>query len=94
MNIWEKDASKDLCKAIMSLKDEKECMDFLEDICTIKEIMDISQRLSVARQLKKGLSYNEISKLTGASTATISRVCKCYEYGSGSYKKIIERLEK
>ena len=94
MNIWENETAQELCRAFMCLEDEEECRNFLEDICTIKEIMDISQRLAVAKQLDKGISYNEISKRTGASTATVSRVSKCYEYGSGLYKTVIERLEK
>lgn len=94
MNIWENETAQELCRAFMCLENEEECRNFLEDICTIKEIMDISQRLAVAKQLDKGISYNEISKRTGASTATVSRVSKCYEYGSGLYKTVIERLEK
>lgn len=94
MNIWDSESAQGLCKALMCLENEEECRNFLEDLCTIKEIMDISQRLVVAKQLNKGISYNEISKRTGASTATVSRVSKCYEYGSGMYKTVIERLEK
>ena len=78
----------------IAAENEEECRNFLEDLCTIKEIMDISQRLLVAKELSKGISYNEISKRTGASTATVSRVGKCYEYGLGSYKTVIERLKK
>ena len=94
MNIWENESAQELCKDFMCLKDEDECKNFLEDICTIKEIMDLSQRLAVAKELDKGISYNEISKRTGASTATVTRVRKCYDYGLGSYKKVIERLRK
>lgn len=94
MNIWDSESAKELCKAFLSLENEKECQDFLEDICTIKEIMDISQRLAVAKELSKGKNYNEVRNITGASTATICRVSKCFEYGLGSYKKVIERLEK
>lgn len=94
MNIWDSESAQELCKAFMCLNDEEECRNFLEDICTIKEIMDISQRLAVAKELEKGISYNEISKRTGASTATVTRVRKCFDYGLGSYKKVIERLEK
>ena len=94
MNIWKSEAAQELCKAFLCLENEEECRNFLEDLCTIKEIMDISQRLLVAKELSKGISYNEISKRTGASTATVSRVSKCYEYGLGSYKTVIERLEK
>ena len=93
MQNWYNKNTDDLCKAILSLKNEEECLAFLEDICTIKEIQDISQRLQVARMLSQGISYNTICKETGASTATISRVSKCYEYGAGGYKTVITRLK-
>ena len=87
-------STEDLCKALLSLKNKEECLAFLEDICTIKEIQDISQRLEVARMLSQGISYTTICKETGASTATISRVSRSYEYGAGGYKTIIARLDK
>ncbi|MBQ4136871.1 MAG: TrpR-like protein YerC/YecD [Clostridia bacterium] len=80
--------------AILTLETAQECSNFFEDICTIKEIQDISQRLEVAKQLKEGKVYTEIAASTGASTATISRVNKCLSYGSGGYKTVLERLEK
>ena len=92
MKDWYTKSTDDLCKAILTLKTEEECYAFLEDICTIKEIQDISQRLSVAKMLSQGISYTIICKETGASTATISRVSRCYEYGTGGYKNIIDRL--
>ncbi len=90
---WHNHSTDKLCEALLSLKDKEECYAFLEDICTIKETLDISQRLAVAVLLDKGESYASISKETGASTATISRISKCYEYGTGGYKTIIERLK-
>ena len=78
--------------AILSLKTKEECISFLEDICTIKEIQDISQRLLVAKMLNEGEKYQNIEKETGASTATISRVNKCLAYGSGGYKTVLERI--
>jgi TrpR-related protein YerC/YecD len=81
-----------LFKAILSLENEKECSKFFEDICTIKEIQDIAQRLEVARLLKEGRAYNDVAKKTGASTATISRVNKCISYGSGGYELVLKRL--
>ncbi len=83
-----------LWNAILSLKTPDECGRFFEDICTIKEIKDISQRLEVARLLKEGCVYTEIASKTGASTATISRVNKCLSYGSGGYTIVLDRLEK
>lgn len=94
MQSWHTQSTDDLCKAILTLKTEEECRAFLEDICTIKEILDISQRLAVARMLSQGISYTTICKETGASTATISRVSKCCEYGAGGYKTVIGRLNK
>ena len=94
MQNWYTKSTQDLCKAILSLKTEKECLAFLEDICTIKEIQDISQRLTVAQMLSQGISYTAICKETGASTATISRVSKCYEYGAGGYKTVLSRIDK
>ena len=91
MQNWYTKSTEDLCRAMLSLKTKEECAAFLEDICTIKEIQDISQRLEVARMLSQGISYTTICKETGASTATISRVSKSYEYGAGGYKTVIAR---
>lgn len=91
MSTWHNKSTDDLCKAILSLHTIDEVYAFLDDACTIKELIDISQRLSVAKLLAQGTSYSEISKETGASTTTISRVSKCYEYGEGGYKLVIER---
>ena len=81
-----------LFEAILSLKNIDECYKFFEDICTVKEILDISQRLKAAKMLKNGANYMDISKATGMSTATISRVSKCLEYGGGGYAMIIDRV--
>lgn len=83
-----------LFEAILTLKNVEECYKFFEDICTIKEIQSLSQRLEVAHLLQQNKSYIEISKKTGASTATISRVNRCFTYGTGGYKAALERLEK
>lgn len=87
------EATKEFIKAILLLNDEEECRNFFEDICTVKELQDISQRLEVARMLDDGKSYQVVSKETGASTATISRVNRCLVYGSGGYKNILKKLE-
>ena len=92
MQNWYNKNTDDLCKALLSLKTKEECYAFLEDICTIKEVQDISQRLAVAKMLSQGISYTTICKETGASTATISRVSRSYEYGAGGYKNVIARL--
>ncbi len=75
-----------LYETVVQLKTVEECAAFFEDICTIKEIQDISQRLQVAQLLHEGKNYQEISRSTGASTATICRVNKCLMYGSGGYR--------
>ena len=92
MRHWQNESTEQLCSAFLSLNTKEEACAFLEDICTIKEFLDLSQRLEVARLLQSGASYSAITKATGASTATISRVSKCCEYGSGGYRTVIERL--
>jgi len=94
MTNWHSKSTDELCEALLSLNTVDECYAFLEDICTIKEVIDISQRLSVAKMLKKGISYTQITKETGASAATISRVSKCCEYGTGGYDVVFGRMEK
>lgn len=89
MRNWHTNNTDTLCEALLLLKSKEECYAFLEDLCTIKEIQDISQRLAVAQMLSRGISYSTISRETGASTATISRVSKCFEYGAGGYKSVI-----
>ena len=79
------DNTKALFEAILSLSSVEECEMFVQDICTIKEIQDISQRYEVARMLDEGKFYQEIARETGASTATISRVNKAIQYGAGGY---------
>ena len=90
MQNWHTKSTEDLCKAILSLTTEQEVLAFLEDICTIKEIQDISQRLTVAQMLSQGISYTTICKETGASTATISRVNRCLQYGDGGYSQALQ----
>lgn len=80
-------------EAILHLETLEECYRFFEDVCTIKEIRDIAQRLDVAKYLSNGNNYQIISALTGASTATISRVNKCLNYGSGGYREMLKKLE-
>ena len=80
-------------KAVLLLETPEDCADFFEDICTINELKLISQRLHVAKLLKKGVTFNEIVKITGASTTTISRVNRSLMYGSGAYSRILAKLE-
>lgn len=92
MNNWHTEQTDELFKAILTLKTVDECYAFFEDACTIKEIIEIAQRLQVAKLLSAGTSYVTVSKAAGVSTATISRVNKCLEYGNGGYKMVMERI--
>lgn len=86
--------SKDrLFSAILKLNTIEECYNFFDDLCTIKEVQDMAQRLEVAKMLNENISYIKISEKTGASTATISRVNKCLVYGSDGYKLALEKME-
>ena len=82
-----------LFDVIMGLEDREACYRFFEDLCTVKELQDLSQRLEVAVRLHNKENYINIGKETGASTATISRVSKCLNYGSGGYREALEKLE-
>jgi TrpR-related protein YerC/YecD len=82
-----------LFEAVLSLENIEECAAFFDDVCTIKEIQDLSQRYAVARLLDKGEKYQSIEEATGASTATISRVNKCLAYGSGGYRSAIKKAK-
>ena len=81
----------ELYRAVLSLENEEECRLFFEDICTIKELETMSQRLEVAKLLSGGATFNEIVAKTGASTTTISRVNRCLNYGDGGYRKVIDK---
>lgn len=81
-----------LCEAVLLLQDTEECYQFFEDICTISELKALAQRLEVARMLDAGHTYDAIVERTGASTATISRVKRCLNYGADGYKTILGRL--
>ena len=79
--------------AILSLKNREECYLFFEDVCTVNEILSLSQRFEVAKMLKEKRTYLEISEKTGASTATISRVNRSLNYGNDGYDMVFERVE-
>lgn len=81
-----------LFEAILQLKNIEECYEFFDDLCTISEIQSLSQRLEVAQMLSLRKTYDTIQLETGASTATISRIRRCVDYGSGGYEKILSRL--
>jgi TrpR-related protein YerC/YecD len=88
--------SKDLDRllnAVLSLESLEECYMFFEDVCTISELMSISQRLKVAALLKEHHTCHDISDTVGASTATISRVNRCLNYGTGGYNMVLDRIK-
>ena len=80
-------------RAVLSLETVEECYQFFEDVCTVKELEALSQRFQVAKMLAEGRNYIEIGEGTGASSATISRVNKCLQFGSGGYHITLERLK-
>lgn len=83
-----------LFETILNLETLEDCYSYFEDICTIKELQDMAQRLDTAVLLDKGVNYHKISNDVGVSTATIGRVSKCLKYGSGGYRKAIDGLKK
>ena len=85
-------AVEQLFQAILSLKDLDEAYDFFEDVCTINEILSLSQRFVVAKMLREHRTYLDIAEKTGASTATISRVNRSLNYGNDGYDRVFERL--
>lgn len=87
------DAVDFLFEAILTLKDKEECYHFFEDLCTVNELLSLSQRFEVAAMLKDHKTYLEIAEKTGASTATISRVNRSLNYGSDGYELIFDRLQ-
>ena len=80
-------------RAILTLKTEDEARKFFDDVATIKEVLDLSSRLEVARMLSEKKVFSEISKETGASSATISRVNRCLSYGEGGYATVLKRMK-
>ncbi|MBQ3654397.1 MAG: DNA-binding transcriptional regulator [Synergistaceae bacterium] len=87
---WHDEQTDNLCGAFLRLGTPEEVYAFLEDIATISEIKSMAQRLEVARLLNEAKTYPEIVQATGASTATISRVKRCLEYGAGGYKSVLK----
>lgn len=94
MRKFEDKSTDVLFEIIASINTKEDCRDFFEDLCTIKELKDMAQRFETAVLLKKGQNYQEISAALGTSAATISRVSRCLNYGTGGYEKAIETLNK
>ena len=87
----EKFMLKELYAELIKLETEEECENFLNDLCTIKELESMCQRLQAAKMLLEGKTYNEITEKTEISSATLARVSKCVRYGSGGYESIIKK---
>lgn len=85
------EAVDQLFKAILSLQNEEECYRFFEDVCTVNELLSLSQRYEVARMLREEKTYLDIAEKTGASTATISRVNRSLNYGNDGYDMVFQR---
>ena len=83
-----------LFESILKLENVAECRKYLEDLCTVKELCAMAQRLEIARRLEQGESYLSTVEHTGASSATVSRVNRCLEYGAGGYQMMLQRLPK
>jgi TrpR-related protein YerC/YecD len=83
-----------LFDTILKLKSREECYDFFDDLCTVKELQAMAQRLEVAKMLSVNKTYTQISEKTGASTVTISRVNRILNYGNDSLKAIIDEANK
>ena len=93
VKIGKKEKNDQLYKAILMLKDEQECYEFFQDLCTVSELRAMEQRFEVASLLNDGMIYNEILERSGASSATISRVIRSLSYGTGAYEKLFARMK-
>ena len=91
-NKLKRETTDELFRAILSLKDLDECYEFFEDLCTMKELADMAQRIETAQMLLVGKTYEQIVKSVEISTATISRINRCIQYGTGGYEKILARI--
>lgn len=93
MALPKNDYTDQLFASILQLKSVEECYDYFDDLCTIKEVRDMGQRLAVALLLRQGDSYQKVMEATGVSSATICRVNRCLGYGSGGYELVIGRMQ-
>lgn len=87
------DLTDSLFEAILLLETKEDCYRLFQDLATVAEIKALAQRLEVARMLEEDITYTKIAEVTGASSATISRVKRCLNYGADGYKMILERLD-
>ena len=89
-----KQRCEEMYDAILSLQSKEECINFFTDLCSVSELMAMEQRYQVASCLDDGMIYNDILELTGASSATISRVNRSLQYGAGGYGIVFGRLKR
>jgi TrpR-related protein YerC/YecD len=94
MEAWRNDDAQELFEAILRLEDADEASAFFRDLCTLGELHDLAQRWAVVRLLDQGMHYAEISRRTGASTATITRIAQWLHHGEGGYARALERMKK
>ena len=83
----------DLFEGILKLENLDDCYHFFDDLCTTNELIALKQRFQVAKMIKEGQTYQKVQDKTGASSATVSRVKRCLDYGSDGYHRVIDRLD-
>lgn len=91
MSLPHNETTDKLFQSFLSLESLDECYQYFEDLCTIKEVIAMSQRLEVAKRLAAGESYLKVTEDTGVSSATVGRVKRCLDYGTGGYKMVLSR---
>lgn len=93
MKPWKTAQLKNLAKVLASIKDEAEMLNFLRDLCTSEELVELAGRWEVAKMIAKGISYRDIAEKTGISTTTITRVAHWIKHGEGGYEKVLVEIE-
>ncbi len=89
---WENEDTKELFRAILKLKNVKECEDFFRDLMTLRELQEMAERFRIARMLDRGMSYLEIADKAHASTTTVTRVAHWFKHGRGGYRMLLGRI--
>lgn len=90
---WRNENTASLFEAVLALESAEEAAAFFRDLCTLRELADLSHRWAVVRLLEEGLSYREIAERTGASTATVTRINQWFQHGAGGYRLALDRME-
>jgi TrpR-related protein YerC/YecD len=90
---WRNADTAALFEAVLALEDREEAAAFFRDLCTRRELTDLSHRWAVVRLLDQGIPYREIAEVTGASTATVTRINQWLQHGAGGYRLILDRLK-